>query len=40
MHGTKRQPASVSKAFHLETGRLAASESVIVCNVCDEIQPD
>ena len=40
MYGSKRRPMGVSKAFHLETGRIASGESIIVCNICDEIQPD
>jgi hypothetical protein len=30
----------VSSGFHCEEGRAANGEPVIVCDVCDEIQPD
>ena len=30
----------VSEAFHVEEGRLISGDPLIVCNRCDEIQPD
>ena len=38
--GSDRAYLSVSSGFHCETGRAANGEPVIVCDVCDEIQPD
>jgi len=38
--GSQRRLVSVHGAFHRETGRIAPGDPVIVCNVCDEIQPD
>ncbi|MGH6873237.1 MAG: hypothetical protein ACREHE_17205 [Rhizomicrobium sp.] len=30
----------VSDGFHVEEGRMPSGDPVIVCNACDEIQPD
>jgi hypothetical protein len=38
--GSQRRLVSVHGAFHRETGRSASRAPLIVCNVCDEIQPD
>ena len=38
--GSDRTYNSVSEGFHCEEGRAANGEPVIVCDVCDEIQPD
>jgi hypothetical protein len=38
--GSNRVYSSVSEGFHCEEGRAANGEPVIVCDVCDEIQPD
>jgi hypothetical protein len=38
--GSGRTYLSVSSGFHCEEGRAANGEPVIVCDVCDEIQPD
>jgi hypothetical protein len=38
--GSERRLISVDGEFHRETGRTASGGPVIVCNVCDEIQPD
>jgi hypothetical protein len=38
--GSKRAYISVSAGFHCEEGRAANGEPLIVCDVCDEIQPD
>lgn len=38
--GSDRVYLSVSDGFHCEDGRAANGEPVIVCDVCDEIQPD
>jgi hypothetical protein len=34
--GEGRKFISVSEGFHIETGRTASGEPLIVCNVCDE----
>jgi len=38
--GSARAYLSVSSGFHTEQGRSVNGEPVIVCDVCDEIQPD
>jgi hypothetical protein len=38
--GSGRAYISVSTGFHCEEGRAANGEPLIVCDVCDEIQPD
>ena len=38
--GSNRVYIDVSRGFHSEDGRAANGEPVIVCDVCDEIQPD
>ncbi|MEO7054577.1 MAG: hypothetical protein ABI191_06350 [Rhizomicrobium sp.] len=38
--GSNRLFVDVSRGFHCEDGRAANGEPVIVCDVCDEIQPD
>jgi predicted RNA-binding Zn-ribbon protein involved in translation (DUF1610 family) len=38
--GSKRAYLNVSSGFHCEEGRAANGEPLIVCDVCDEIQPD
>jgi hypothetical protein len=38
--GSDRAYLDVSNGFHCEEGRAANGEPVIVCDVCDEIQPD
>jgi len=38
--GGTRIYISVSEGFHREDGRMPSGDPVIVCNVCDEIQPD
>jgi hypothetical protein len=35
-----RKLVSVSSGFHAETGRTDSGDPVIVCGVCDCIQPD
>jgi hypothetical protein len=40
LFGMGRTLAGVSEGFHIETGRTASGEPIIVCNTCDEIQPD
>ena len=38
--GGTRIYVSVSDGFHKEDGRMPSGGPVIVCDVCDEIQPD
>ena len=38
--GSARHYIDVSTGFHCEEGRAANGEPLIVCDVCDEIQPD
>ena len=38
--GEGRKLISVSEAFHIELGRTASGEPLIVCNNCDEFQVD
>jgi len=38
--GGTRIYLSVSEGFHREAGRMLSGDPVIVCNICDEIQPD
>jgi hypothetical protein len=38
--GEGRTLSSVSGGFHIEVGRTAGNEPLIVCDTCDEIQPD
>ena len=38
--GEGRRLTSVSSGFHIETGRTASGEPLIVCDLCDEIQLD
>ncbi len=38
--GSKRAYLDVSSGFHAEAGRAANGEPLIVCDVCDQIQPD
>ena len=38
--GEGRTLSSVSGGFHIEVGRTAGNEPLIVCDDCDEIQPD
>jgi hypothetical protein len=38
--GAERSLISLHGEFHRETGRAASGDPVIVCNACDEIQPD
>lgn len=38
--GGTRTFLSVSEGFHREDGRMPSGDPVIVCNRCDEIQPD
>lgn len=34
-----RAPVRLSSGFHMEEGRLSGTERVIICDVCDEIDP-
>lgn len=38
--GSQRVYLDVSSGFHSEEGRATNGEPLIVCDVCDEIQPD
>ena len=38
--GAERRLVSIHGAFHHETGRTNSGDPVIVCDACDEIQPD
>ena len=38
--GSDRTYLRVSDGFHCEEGRARNGEPLIVCDVCDEIQPD
>ena len=38
-HGSGRRLVRLSKGFHIEEGRLAGAKPVIICDVCDEIDP-
>jgi hypothetical protein len=40
--GSARALVSISEGFHAEVGRLGIDKDnpIVVCNVCDEIQPD
>jgi hypothetical protein len=38
--GKGRKLVSVSDGFHIEIGRTASGEPLIVCNECDEFQLD
>lgn len=38
--GSGRLYLDVSSGFHCELGRAANGEPIVVCDVCDEIQPD
>jgi hypothetical protein len=35
-----RRLIEVSGGFHIEEGRTASGEPLVVCDTCDEIQPD
>ncbi len=37
--GKERQLVSLSDGFHVEEGRLPGARHVIICDVCDEIDP-
>lgn len=37
--GLQHQLISVSGEFHVETGRTRSHDRLIVCNICDTIQP-
>lgn len=38
--GGTRVFTSVSQGFHKEEGRMPSGDPIIVCDNCDEIQPD
>ncbi len=38
--GPQRLLAAVHGKFHPETGRTTSGDPLIVCDVCDQIQPD
>ena len=38
--GPQRQLIAVYGDFHRESGRTRSGDPLIVCSVCDEIQPD
>jgi len=38
--GEGRTLISVTEGFHIETGRTVSGEPLIVCDACDQIQPD
>lgn len=38
--GSERRLMSIHGEFHRETDRTESGDLVIVCNLCDEIQPD
>jgi uncharacterized metal-binding protein len=38
--GEGRTLVSVTQGFHIETGRTESGEPLIVCDACDQIQPD
>ncbi len=38
--GLERRLISVTSGFHAETGRTQSGDAVIVCDGCDQIQPD
>jgi hypothetical protein len=38
--GEGRMLVSVTQGFHIETGRTDSGEPLIVCDACDQIQPD
>jgi hypothetical protein len=38
--GSERTLIGLLGEFHAETGRTNSGDPVIVCNACDEIQPD
>jgi len=37
--GKNRELMQLSDGFHVEEGRLKGARHVIICNVCDEIDP-
>ena len=39
-HGSGRELVSLSNGFHVEAGRLPGARHVIICDPCDEIDPD
>jgi hypothetical protein len=40
MRGSERTLIVLDGAFHTEVGRTPSGDPIIVCNACDEIQPD
>jgi hypothetical protein len=38
-HGSERSLVQLSSGFHVEEGRLPGGKHVIICDVCDEIDP-
>jgi len=38
--GPDRRLIGVTPGFHAETGRAQSGDAVIVCDTCDQIQPD
>jgi len=40
MRGPERELVIIHGEFHQETARAPSGDPVIVCNLCDEIQPD
>jgi hypothetical protein len=39
-HGPQRRLISLHGEFHRESGRTRSGDPLIICNACDEIQPD
>jgi hypothetical protein len=37
--GAERELVRLSEGFHVEEGRLPGAKHLIICNVCDEIDP-
>jgi hypothetical protein len=37
--GANRRLISLSNGFHIEEGRIAGARHIIICDVCDEIDP-
>ena len=38
--GPQRRLVNISTGFHAETGRTRSGDPMIICNGCDQIQPD
>jgi hypothetical protein len=38
--GPERRLIDITPGFHAETGRTQSGDAVIVCDACDQIQPD